>query len=195
MKPNLSLYNKQNSDQWRQVRHAIFSETTVALTEQCVKIHWLLSLKQNFLFFYNRSQVRILTMLSFPSHESLVKQTQRSSRNRVLRSKSETTQTFTRFVGEFPAWTSRQTHGFRWIHRQCRQTWYLLYINIALVCLREIQLAAGENDRTNISIWDQTDIFTQKHSEHLFVMYLSLNSEKHIFEICTDGHHRRIPHC
>lgn len=72
----------------------------------------------------------------------------------------------------------------------------LLYINIASVCLREIQLAAGENERTNIiSILDQTDIFPQKHSEHLLVMYLSLNSEKHIFEICTDGHHRRIPHC
>lgn len=72
-----------------------------------------------------------------------------------------------------------------------------MYINIALVCRSEIELAAGEmKDCLDIiSILDQTDIFTQKHSEHLFVMQLSLNSKKHIFEICTDGHHRRSPHC
>lgn len=195
MKPNLSLYNKQKSDQWRQdMRYSLKQQSRSRSSVWKFTGSFRLS---KISFSYNRSRLQVLTMLSFPSHEGFVKQTQRSSGNtECCAAKRETTQTFTRFGGEFPAWTSRQTHGFRWIHTECRQTWYSLYINIALVCLREIQLAAGENERTNIiSILDQTDIFPQKHSEHLFVMYLSLNSEKHIFEICTDGHHRRIPHC
>lgn len=59
-------------------------------------------------------------------------------------------------------------------------------------------IGLSRNERTNrldaISILDQTDIFTRKHSEHLFVMYLSLNSKKHVFlkyalMVITGGFH------
>lgn len=79
------------------------------------------------------------------------------------------------------------------------QTCYLLYINIALVCLSETNLAAGRWGRNR----EQTLLLSWTKQTHLHrntvntyrLCILPLNSKKHIFEICTDGHHVWIQHC
>lgn len=170
MRPNLSLYNKQWGKQWsgrRQVRCALISETVANWARVWAKHGFSsqnspasLALSKLFLF--------SLLLLFFTTDHSPGWRTTRNTMSPSARTvrcalkKWDDTNVWPRLAGEFPPWrrwqSAEQNHGSkRYAER------LITHINIALVCHHT-------GSRGGHYYHFGPDIFTWKHSEHLYLL-------------------------